>query len=61
MKKKHNGLWTTLFIGPHMVLFLLFFLVPAVFGIYVSFTYWDLYGTPKWVGFENFKEISKWY
>ncbi|WP_187324116.1 carbohydrate ABC transporter permease [Bifidobacterium bifidum] len=57
MKKKHNGLWTTLFIGPHMVLFLLFFLVPAVFGIYVSFTYWDLYGTPKWVGFENFKEI----
>ena len=57
MKKKHNGLWTTLFIGPHMVLFLLFFLVPAVFGIYVSFTDWDLYGTPKWVGFENFKEI----
>ena len=57
MKKKHTGLWTTLFIGPHMVLFLLFFLVPAVFGIYVSFTDWDLYGTPKWVGFENFKEI----
>lgn len=57
MNKKHKSLWTILFIGPHMVLFLLFFLIPAIFGIYVSFTDWDLYGTPQWVGLNNFKEI----
>ncbi|KFI47491.1 carbohydrate ABC transporter permease [Bifidobacterium biavatii] len=57
MKKKHQGLWSLLFLGPHMILFILFFLIPAVFGIYIAFTDWDLFGTPQWVGFNNFKEI----
>ena len=46
-----------LFIGPHLLLFLIFFLVPAVFGIYISFTRWNLIGTPTFVGFENYREI----
>lgn len=49
--------WPTLFIGPHMILFLLFFLIPAVIGIYVSFTDWDLYSSPIFVGLDNFKTI----
>jgi multiple sugar transport system permease protein len=40
-----------------MILFLLFFLVPAVFGIYAAFTDWDLFDSPQWVGLQNFKEI----
>lgn len=54
MKKK---LLPILFIGPHAVLFILFFLIPAVFGIYIAFTEWDLYNAPVFVGFENFKTI----
>ena len=53
MKKRLNG-WPIVFIGPHMLLFFLFFLVPAVIGIYVSFTEWDLFSTPIFVGFDNF-------
>ncbi|AUJ86697.1 carbohydrate ABC transporter permease [Enterococcus sp. CR-Ec1] len=56
MKKRLNG-WPIVFIGPHMLLFLLFFLVPAVIGIYVSFTEWDLFSTPIFVGFDNFQTI----
>lgn len=60
MVKKNRGkknFWVALFIGPHMALFLLFFLLPAIFGIYVSLTDWDMYSTPIFVGLDNFKTI----
>ncbi|MBC1436079.1 sugar ABC transporter permease [Listeria rocourtiae] len=46
-----------LFAGPHLIIFLIFFLVPVVYGIYISFTDWDLIGTPDFVGFDNYREI----
>ncbi len=46
-----------LFIAPHLILFTLFFLIPAVFGVYIAFTKWDLFSEPVFVGFDNFKEI----
>ncbi len=54
MKKK---ITPYLFIAPHILLFLLFFLVPMVFGIYASFTKWDLFGDPTWVGLKNYQTI----
>lgn len=54
MKKK---ITPYLFIAPHVLLFLLFFLVPMVFGIYASFTKWDLFGDPTWVGLKNYQTI----
>ena len=56
MKKKFN-LWPVLFIGPHFLLFTAFFLVPAVFGIAVSFTKWDMYNTPEFLGLANYTKI----
>lgn len=53
-----KGRWLPLaFIGPHLIIFIIFVLIPIVFGIYVSFTQWDLIGAPKWVGLDNFREI----
>ena len=46
-----------LFIGPHLVLFIIFFMIPAIFGIYVSFTNWNLINTPQFVGLDNYMEI----
>lgn len=46
-----------IFIGPHLILFLLFFLVPVIYGVYAAFTKWDIFGTPKFVGLANFKTI----
>lgn len=57
MKRIIKKLTPYLFIAPHGVLFVLFFLIPAVFGIYISFTKWDIFTSPVFVGLDNFKEI----
>ena len=56
-KKKKWNITPYLFIAPHMVIFLTFFLIPMLYGIYASFTKWDLFGAPQWIGLENYKTI----
>jgi len=46
-----------LFVAPHLVLFVIFILIPILFGLYISFTRWDLSGSPQWAGLDNYKEI----
>lgn len=46
-----------LFVGPHVILFATFILLPTIYGIYASFTKWNLIGDPVWVGLENYKTI----
>lgn len=46
-----------LFLAPHLIIFFIFFLIPSVFGVIVSFTDWDLVGTPEFVGLSNYQEI----
>ncbi len=57
MKKYINKVTPYLYIAPHLTLFLIFFMIPAVYGIYISFTKWDLFGEPLFVGLENYKTI----
>jgi len=57
IEKKRMSLIPYLFIGPHLLLFIIFFLIPAVFGIYISFTNWNLINTPEFVGLANYSEI----
>ena len=45
------------FIGPHLILFIAFVLFPIIYGVVISFTKWDMIGTPQWVGLDNYKEI----
>ncbi len=47
-----------LFMAPYLVLFVVFVLVPAVFGIWISLHNWDylLPGKP-WVGLENYVDL----
>jgi len=46
-----------LFIAPHVILFVLLFLIPTVYGIYAGFTNWNIFSPPTWVGLDNFKTI----
>lgn len=46
-----------LFMSPYLVVFLLFLFLPALSGVVISFTDWEILGTPNWVGFENFAYI----
>lgn len=57
MKRLMKKLTPYLFIAPHISLFVLFFLIPSIFGIYIAFTKWDLFTSPEFVGLSNFKEI----
>ncbi|WP_088104884.1 carbohydrate ABC transporter permease [Halalkalibacter urbisdiaboli] len=56
MKKKMN-LTPVFFVGPHIILFAVFILLPTIFGIYASFTKWNLVSDPVWVGLDNYKTI----
>lgn len=45
------------YIAPHLFFFIIFFITPAVYGIYAAFTKWNLFTDPVWVGLDNFKTI----
>jgi multiple sugar transport system permease protein len=44
------------FIAFFTVPFLLFNVMPIVFGVYVSFTEWSIIGEPTFIGFQNYRE-----
>ncbi|WP_052206812.1 carbohydrate ABC transporter permease [Sinomonas humi] len=45
------------FVAPALVGFVLFYLVPTVRGVYLSFTDYDLFSNPVWVGLANYIKI----
>ena len=45
------------FILPSMIGFTVFYAVPAVRGLYISFTDWDLLTEPSFVGIENYSNL----
>lgn len=45
------------FLAPHMIIFLIFFFIPFLYGIYVSFTKWDMFSVPQWIGLQNYATI----
>lgn len=47
--------WT--FIGPHLLLFITFILITTIYGIFASFTQWNLMSSPKWIDLDNYKAI----
>ncbi len=46
-----------IFIAPHVLLFVVFSMVPIIYGIYAAFTTWDLYNDPVFAGLRNFRTI----
>ncbi|MHC1785820.1 MAG: carbohydrate ABC transporter permease [Christensenellales bacterium] len=45
------------YISPHLFFFIIFFITPAIYGIYAAFTKWDLFNDPVWVGLDNFRVL----
>ena len=52
-----NDLVAYAFMAPYLVLFFLFLLLPAIVGVYASFTKWGIIGEPKWVGLRNYDKL----
>lgn len=55
--RRRETLAAWLFILPALVGFLVFFAVPAVRGVFISFTDWDLLTSPEQIGTENYREL----
>lgn len=60
-KKPEKKYWEKhlpyVFIAPHLILFTVFFAIPLGYGIYASFTKWNLFNDPVWVGLQNYRTI----
>ncbi len=46
-----------LMIAPFMILFILMTVIPVVFGMFVSFTDYNLLQPPQWVGLDNYVNL----
>lgn len=46
-----------LFLLPALFGFIIFYLLPLIRGIYLSFTDWDLLSPPKFIGLKNFQGL----
>jgi ABC-type sugar transport system permease subunit len=45
------------FIAPNVILFAIFGLLPILATVLISFTRWNVLGTPTWVGLQNFQRL----
>ncbi|MDR2538346.1 MAG: sugar ABC transporter permease [Bifidobacteriaceae bacterium] len=55
--KKFNFLWIAFFLGPGLVGFTIFVLIPIVTSLYISFTEWDLLNSPVFIGLGNYQTL----
>ena len=46
-----------LFVSPYFIIFLLFSLAPILYSLYLSFTSWDGFSDPVFVGFSNYERL----
>lgn len=56
-RERRNTLIGWSFILPNFLGFALFTLVPVVAAIVLAFMEWDAFGTPEWVGLDNFARL----
>ena len=46
-----------LMLSPFFILYSIFFLYPAISGVYISFNQWDSVHPPEWIGIANYTNI----
>ena len=47
------------FILPSLLGFIMFFAFPLIRGVFISFTDWDMFNPPKFIGLQNFAALFK--
>lgn len=59
--RRHSSLRSELtgyaFISPFIIGFIAFTLIPMFVSLYMSFTSYNLFTAPEWIGLENFKKM----
>jgi multiple sugar transport system permease protein len=54
---KHKSLPAYILLAPYFLLLLVFFLLPALTILPMSFTRWSLLDKPKFIGFQNYQKL----
>jgi len=49
--------WTVLFLGPNLLLFLVFTAFPIVFGLAISFSKWNIVEPMTFAGLNNYRQL----
>jgi multiple sugar transport system permease protein len=57
--ERRNLLFGLLFISPWLVGFLVFLVYPVLSNFHLGMTQYSGFGTPEWVGFDNYVELFK--
>ncbi|MBM7621203.1 multiple sugar transport system permease protein [Bacillus tianshenii] len=58
LSRSQRQFWLGLaFAAPYIIGFLLFTVIPFIQSLYYSFTSYDIFSPPKWVGFDNYIKI----
>lgn len=47
------------FLAPAMLLFFVFVAIPVVAALYLSFTRYDIFNSPIWVGLDNYRTLAR--
>lgn len=49
--------WAAIFLAPCLLGLLIFTYLPVLGSLGLSFSYWNLLGTPRWVGLDNYAAV----
>jgi multiple sugar transport system permease protein len=56
-KERHNLMLGLLFISPWLIGFCVFLLYPIYYTIKISFTRYTGFGSPEWIGLDNYRQM----
>ena len=56
-QRTDSPFWAALFVGPNVVLFMIFIVVPIIWAFGLSLYDWNLINEPRFVGFRNYTDI----
>src|SRR5690554_3933939 len=57
--QKHEMLWGLLFVSPYILGLIIFWIGPIVAAVGLSFTYWDFFSAPEFIGLTNYKDLIR--
>ncbi len=55
--KTRESIAGLLFITPNFIGITVFTIIPIIAGLYLSFTEWDMFSDPEFIGFKNYTEM----
>ena len=55
---KREAIWFYIFVSPWVLGFLFFSLGPMIASLFYSFTDWNMFETPRFIGFSNYIKLS---